>query len=312
MRSEPSPPPGDVTPADVAMIIYTSGTTGHPKGVELSNANLKSVVMGAGHIFGGYLNSSNRSLAFLPWAHVYGMSSELNSFIYHGSSLAIVPSRDQILEGIAMAKPNIIVSVPALFNRIYDAVQKNLRGESAVKQQLVGHALSVARARNHALEFGQPVGFLQEKYFQLLDKVVLSKIRGKFGRLQYFFAGGAATSPLVLQFFEDIGIPILEGYGLTETSPIITASGPSWDVRRLGCVGVAIKDVTVRIADPDGNEVPSGEDGEVTCSGPNVMLRYRHNEAATKEVFYERDGKKFFRTGDMGRMVDGKFLKITG
>jgi long-chain acyl-CoA synthetase len=98
------------------------------------------------------------------------------------------------LDGIQLAQPNIIVSVPALFNRIYDAVHKNLRGESGIKQKLVAHALSVARSRNHELEFGRPVGFLQEKYFQMLDKIVMSKIRGKFGKLQYFFAGGAATS----------------------------------------------------------------------------------------------------------------------
>jgi long-chain acyl-CoA synthetase len=273
MKAEAPLPKAAVSPSDVAMIIYTSGTTGNPKGVELTNANLKSVVTGGSHIFGKYLNASNRSLAFLPWAHVYGMSSELNSFIYHGSSLAIVPTRDQILEGIALAQPNIIVSVPALFNRIFDGVQKSLRAESPLKQKLVAHALSVARARNHELEYGRAVGFVQEKYFQLMDKVVLSKIRGKFGKLEYFFAGGAATSLPVLHFFEDVGIPVLEGYGLTETSPIITASGPDWNTRRLGCVGVAIDGCTVRIADPEGNELPEGTDGEVTCSGPNVMLR---------------------------------------
>jgi long-chain acyl-CoA synthetase len=126
-------------------------------------------------------------------------------------------------------------------------------------------------------------------------------------------SGGAATSKVVLEFFEDIGVSVLEGYGLTETSPIITSGALEWENRRLGCVGVPILGVTVRIINPETlEELPADTDGEITTAGPNVMVGYRKNPAANEESFYTRDDKRFFRTGDMGRMVDGKFLKITG
>lgn len=312
MAIEPDIPVHPLKGSDVATVIYTSGTTGNPKGVELMHSNLRSVVKGSVSIFKEHMEE-NTSLAFLPWAHVYGMSSELNAFIYNGSALAIISKREEIVECISIVKPTMIVSVPALFNRIYDGVQKNLNKESPMKQWLVKKALSVARKRNHALEYGRPVGFFLSAQFNFFDKIVFSKIRAKFGgNLRSMAAGGAATSMPVLEFFEDIGVPILEGYGLTETSPIISCSGPGWDTRRLGTVGVAIDQVEIMIADSEGNELPLGTDGEVTCCGPNVMKQYRNNPAANDEVFLYKNEKKYFRTGDMGRMVDGKFLKITG
>jgi long-chain acyl-CoA synthetase len=228
--------------------------------------------------------------------------------------MALVPSREQIIECIGIVQPELMVSVPALFNRIYDGVFKNIRSESALKQKLISYAFQTARKRNELLEFGKPVGSFLEFQHKLFDKIVFSKIRAKFGgKLQYFAAGGAATSLPVLHFFEDVGIPILEGYGLTETSPIITCSGQTWDLRRLGTVGVPVIGVTVRIVDPETlEELPADTDGEVTCSGPNVMKQYRNNPAANEEVFYYVGDKRYFRTGDMGRMLEGKFLKITG
>lgn len=115
------------------------------------------------------------------------------------------------------------------------------------------------------------------------------------------------------QFFEDIGIPICEGYGLTETSPVITASAMGWETRRLGCAGVVLEGNRVAIMDPETNEeLPSDTDGEICAAGPNIMVGYRNNPKANAEVFFYKDGVKFFRTGDIGRMVEGKFLKITG
>ena len=138
--------------------------------------------------------------------------------------------------------------------------------------------------------------------------------------MKFFAAGGAATSLTVLQFFEDIGIPICEGYGLTETSPVISSGSVNmepgantFETRRLGCVGVPLKGNTVRIIDPH-TLAPKGDDeeGEICQAGANVMTGYRNNKAANEEVFFHADGKKFFRTGDLGKMVEGKFLKVTG
>jgi len=143
---------------------------------------------------------------------------------------------------------------------------------------------------------------------------VFSKIRERLGgNVRFMASGGAAVGQKVLEFFEDIGIPICEGYGLTETAPVITSGTVGWKTRRLGCVGVPLQDVDVRIVDPATNEdLPPNTDGEICCSGRNVMVGYHNKPEANDEVFFYKDGKRFFRTGDMGRMVDGKFLKITG
>jgi len=306
--------PAPLKKDDVATIIYTSGTTGNPKGVELSQNNLVSNLMALKAIWGDELRDDNISLAFLPWAHVFGQTAELHSAILNGASMGIVPNREAILESFLLVKPTILVSVPALFNRIYDGVMSKISQASPLKQKLFNVARSAKRDYNSDLEFGIEPGFMKTMKAKLADKIVFSKIRETFGgRLRWSAAGGAATSLEVAQFFEDMGVPICEGYGLTETSPVISSCSSSWKYRRLGCSGVPLQDVDVRILDPVTlEEVPLGEEGEVTCAGPNVMLRYRNNQAANDEVFIHKFGKKFFRTGDLGKIHDGRFLKLTG
>lgn len=301
-------------PDDVATIIYTSGTTGNPKGVELSQNNIVSNLLALKSIWKNELNKDNVALAFLPWAHVFGQTAELHSAILNGAALGIVPNREQILESFQLIKPTVLVSVPALFNRIYDAVNSKILQASPLKQKLFHVAKAAKRAYNDDLEFGRQPGILTTLGAKLADKVVFSKIRETFGgRLRWSAAGGAATSIEVAQFFEDIGVPICEGYGLTETSPVITSCSNTWEHRRLGCSGVALEGVDVRVIDPNTLErLPNGEEGEVTCSGPNVMIGYRNNPEANKEVFYYKNGKRYFRTGDLGRIIDDRFLKITG
>lgn len=183
---------------------------------------------------------------------------------------------------------------------------KNIAKESPLKQKLFHTALANARKRNTYRENGQSVPFLTEWTHGLFDKLVFSKIRAKLGgNLQCMASGGAAASKPVLEFFEDINIPIMEGYGLTETAPIITVGGYELgSSRRLGCVGMALPHQEVRIVCPDTNkEMPLGEDGEICVSGPNVMIGYRNNQKANEEVFfhqcYDNSGvmKRFFRTG---------------
>tara|TARA_A100001035_G_C27766332_1_gene493895 strand:+ start:28 stop:1464 length:1437 start_codon:yes stop_codon:yes gene_type:complete len=313
VEDEKPVPIAKIEPSDLAVIIYTSGTTGNPKGVEITHDNVVANCEGLHAVYGTELDN-HTSLAFLPWAHVFGQTAELHSLLASGSALGIVGNREQILESIPLIRPTIILSVPILFNKVFDGVQKAIGEGSGLKQALFKKAMSVARERNELLEFGKPVGKWLDFKHSLADKVVLSKIRERLGgRLRFMSAGGAATSVPVLQFFEDIGIPICEGYGLTETSPVISTGGPNWQTRRLGCVGVPLPGNTMYIRDPvTGEELPDDTDGEVCTSGRHVMRGYRNNEEANKEVFFNAHGKKFFRTGDLGRMVEGKFLKITG
>jgi long-chain acyl-CoA synthetase len=313
VENEPEIPVVSLRPSEISTIIYTSGTTGKPKGVELSNDNVVSNLRGLDHIWQDEMEH-NTSLAFLPWSHVFGQTAELHSLLALGSSLGIVSKREEILEALPMIKPTVVMSVPILFNKIYDGVMKKVNEGSPVAKTLFHKALAISRERNHMLEFGEkPSAWLNFKH-SIADKVVLSKIRDRLGgRLRTFAAGGAATSLTVLQFFEDIGIPICEGYGLTETSPVIACGANDWETRRLGCVGVPLYNNIVRIIDPNTlEERPLGEEGEIVQAGPNVMVRYRNNEDANNEVFFQSDGHRFFRTGDLGRMVDGKFLQVTG
>eukprot|EP00602_Paraphysomonas_sp_CaronLab_P006947 CAMPEP_0185024962 /NCGR_PEP_ID=MMETSP1103-20130426/8109_1 /TAXON_ID=36769 /ORGANISM="Paraphysomonas bandaiensis, Strain Caron Lab Isolate" /LENGTH=588 /DNA_ID=CAMNT_0027558063 /DNA_START=257 /DNA_END=2023 /DNA_ORIENTATION=+ len=299
---------------DLTCIIYTSGTTGNPKGVNLSHHNIVSNLYGLKHLQAHNLEKQNVSLCFLPWSHVYGLTCELHAFVAQGSTLALCPNREELLEAFAIVKPNMLMSVPALFNKIYDGVHTKVAAAPPIRQKLFHGAMAIARERNHNLEFHKPVSAWLDFKHKLADKLVLSKIRQVLGgNLEFIASGGAATNVKVIQFFEDIGVPILEGYGLTETSPVITASAESWDKRRLGCVGVPLYNVTVKILDPaTGEEVGPGEEGEVCAAGDSIMTGYRNNEEANKEVFTYIDGTKYFRTGDLGVMVDNKFLKITG
>jgi len=306
-------PVAKLSPGEISTIIYTSGTTGNPKGVELSHENVVANLRGLDYLWQKELEQ-NVSLAFLPWAHVFGQTAELHSLLAIGSALGIVSKREEILEAIPLIRPTIIMSVPVLFNKVYDGVMKVMNEGPPLKKKLFMASLGVARERNHMLEFGEtPSAWLDFK-FNLADKIVLSKVRERLGgRMKFFAAGGAATSVTVLQFFEDIGIPVCEGYGLTETSPVITSGANDWQTRRLGCVGVPLYNNIVQIIDPNTlEERAAGEEGEIVQSGPNVMVGYRNNSKANEEVFFMKDGKRFFRTGDLGRMIEGKFLKITG
>lgn len=206
-------------------------------------------------------------MAFLPWAHVFGQSCELYALMATGSKLGIVPSREEILECLPLIKPTIICSVPTLFNKVYAGVMKGVAAQSPLKQKLFHKALSVSRERNVLLEMQQEPGFLLNFKHNIADKVVLSKIREKLGgRLRFMASGGAATSVKVLQFFEDVGIPVCEGYGLTETSPVITASCDRWSQRRSGTCGVVLHNLDVKIMSHENlTEVDDGDEGRHQC-----------------------------------------------
>lgn len=276
------------TENDLADLIYTSGTTGKPKGVELTHLNLTSNVKAAVRSMvedpSDFVRQNDRSLAFLPWAHSYGQTCELWSGMSHGASMGICRGIPHILEDLQLVRPTVLFSVPTLYKRIYDGVHNLIATSSPLRKKLMKKALYLG-GQKADFEHGKrgPLGFVENLQFKTLDSIVLSKIRARFGgRLRHGFVAGAATPSEVLDFMDSLSIPVCEGYGLTETSPIISLNTP--EHRMVGSVGRAIGGVTVYIIGEDGKPVGPGEEGEICCVGPNVMRSYYRNQAATDEV----------------------------
>jgi long-chain acyl-CoA synthetase len=289
-------------PTDMASLIYTSGTTGNPKGVMLSHSNIASNVTAMHQVFP--MTPEDRSLAFLPWAHSFGHTVELNALISMGASMGIAEAVEKIIDNLAEVKPTLLFSVPRIFNRIYDGLQKRMAGESAVTRFMFQRGMAVASQRRALAEAGQSSTLvdLQHGFF---DKVVFSKVRARFGgRLKYAFSGGAAISKEVAEFIDNLGITVYEGYGLTETSPIATANWPG--SRRIGSVGKAIPGVRIEI---DTAATGDAKQGEIVVHGHNVMMGYYNLPSENEKVFTGNGG---FRTGDMGFVDPQGFLMITG
>jgi long-chain acyl-CoA synthetase len=306
------------TPDDLANLIYTSGTTGKPKGVELIHSNTVSNVYGVrgmvdDELVHDFVRESDVTLAFLPWAHSYGQTCELWVGMAHGQSSGICRGVPFILEDLQMVKPTVLFAVPTLHKKIYDGVHNLMESSSPIRKKLMQKALTLGRKNVIEKNGGEAMGFLDRIQYRALDKIVLSKIRDRFGgRLRHGFVAGAACPSEVINFLDDIGIPICEGYGLTETSPIIAINTP-YD-RSPGFVGKPIPNVHVVIMGEDGLPVPLGQEGEICCYGPNVMRGYYKNPKATEEVIsLAPDGKsRLFHTGDLGRLSDDGWLKVTG
>eukprot|EP00536_Pseudo-nitzschia_multiseries_P000338 jgi/Psemu1/299994/fgenesh1_kg.4_\ len=306
------------SPEDLAGLIYTSGTTGKPKGVELTHLNFTSNVKGATRSLvkdpKAFINESDRSLSFLPWAHSYGQTCELWSLMSSGASMGICRGVPVILEDLQLVKPTTLFSVPTLYKKVFDGVHNLMESAPPLRKKLMKNALAMGEAKV-AADKGtrrQLDSFERIKYV-ILDRLVLSKIRGRFGgNLLRGFSGGAACPAQVIGFMDNIGIPICEGYGLTETSPIITLNVP--EHRTVGSVGRPVGGVAVFIIDKNGNELPYGVEGEICCTGPNVMKGYYNNQEATDDVIsVAPDGKsKMFHTGDMGKMDRDGWVRVTG
>lgn len=306
------------TPEDLAGLIYTSGTTGKPKGVELTHFNFTANIKGATRSLvedpKAFVGVSDRSLSFLPWAHSYGQTCELWSMMSSGASMGICRGVPVILEDLQLVKPTNLFSVPTLYKKVYDGVHNLIETAPPLRKKLMKNALKMGEEKCAAdKKMREPLGPLERMKFAALDRLVLSKIRDRFGgNLIRGFSGGAACPAEVIGFMDSIGIPICEGYGLTETSPIITLNVP--ENRTVGSVGRPLGGVTVYIVDQNGNPVGPGEEGEICCVGPNVMKGYYNNKEATDEVIsVAPDGKsRMFHTGDMGKMDDGGWVRVTG
>jgi len=297
----PSIKPG---PQDVASLIYTSGTTGDPKGVLLTHGNFTSNSLG-GQKYYPEFNQHDRGVSILPWAHSYAQTAELYTFVYLGASLGFMESVQTLAEDMKKVRPTFLIAVPRVFNKIYDGIYARMNREGGIKPPLFLMAVESAKKRRELSETGRSDLLTNIKY-AIGDKLVFSKIREGFGgRLRGVMTASAAMNPDISRFFFDMGIPIYDCYGMTETSPAITMNCPS--AYKIGSVGRPIPGVKVVI---DKSVVEEGaQDGEIIAYGPNVMKGYHNKPEATAEVMTSDGG---IRTGDRGRLDEDGFLFITG
>ena len=286
-------------PASIAGFVYTSGTTGKPKGVMLTHDNFTSNIHAGTSVFP--VLPEDKTLSFLPWAHVYGQAIELHLIVSVGASTAFVHDLTKLVDELADVRPTMLVAVPRVFNRVYANVTRQIAEKPRFVRSLVGAGLRAA-TRKHK---GEPVSPLDALALKLVDPLVFAKVRAKLGgRLKYAITASAAVSLEVAELIDAIGIEVYEGYGLTETSPIVSANYPG--SRKLGSVGKPVPGVTVTI---DESVSPEPNRGEIVVHGPNVMRGY-HNRPEENEKALTPDGG--FRTGDLGYLDADGFLYVTG
>ncbi|WP_343700946.1 long-chain fatty acid--CoA ligase [Chitinophaga sp.] len=280
-----------ITPHHLATVIYTSGTTGTPKGVMLTHYNIMSNVEACLPVLP--VTSSGRALSFLPLNHIF---ERMVTYVYltAGVSVYYAESMEAISDNLREVKPSIFTTVPRLLEKVYEKITARGTELTGIKKQLFFWALNLAKQ----FEINKPLPPWYRLQLAIADKLVYKKWREALGgELQCIVTGAAACQVRLLKIFTAAGIPILEGYGLTETSPVIAVNRMPEKDRMFGTVGPVISNVEVKLAD----------DGEILCKGPNVTSGYYKRPDLTADAF--TDG--WFHTGDIGVLVNGKFLKIT-
>jgi long-chain acyl-CoA synthetase len=282
-----------VKPDDLASIIYTSGTTGVPKGVMLTHGNFVSNAKALDAVTD--FSVKDTILSFLPLSHVLERMTTF-SFLYKGASIYYAESIETVAENLLEVRPTIMISVPRLFDKIYAKVMDNVLAQSPLKRKIFFWALGVGKKYGARKIRHQPIPWWLAVRRKIAAKLVYGKIIEKTGgRVHFFVSGGAPLSGDVAEFFYAIGITILEGYGLTETSPVLTCN--TFDMMKFGAVGPPVPGVEIKIA----------PDGEILAKGPNVMKGYYKKEQETREAF---EGG-WFHTGDIGHFDEEGFLVIT-
>ncbi len=278
----------------LATIIYTSGTTGEPKGVMLSHSNLCSNAFDG--LEGYDFHRDDLALSFLPLAHVYERTLDYG-FLFRGISVAYLEKMETVAEALLEAHPTITAAVPRFFEKMYANILEKGHRETGAKRAIFDWALRVAAKAVPWRAYGREVPAAVKLEWLIADKIVYSKIReGVGGRIRNFVSGGAPLAPELAEFFWSVNLPVFQGYGLTETSPIATANLPP--ANKVGTVGRPIPHVELRIAD----------DGEILVKGPCVMQGYYNKPAETAQVITP-DG--WFCTGDIGRLDADGYLIIT-
>jgi long-chain acyl-CoA synthetase len=290
-------------PEEVAVLVYTSGTTGDPKGVLLMHMNWTSNHHARAKAYPDF-NENDRTLSLLPWAHCFGLG-ELHTFTALGGSTGFMENVSTVLQDMAAVRPTFLIAVPRIFNKVYDTIVTKVNDAGGFKKKLFDMGVEAAKQRRILAEQGKS-SFMVNLKFKLVDKIVFQKIRDLFGgRMRGSMTGSAAMNPDISRFFYDIGIPLYDAYGMTETTPGITMNCPS--KFRIGSVGPVMDKIRVVI---DQSVVePGAKDGEIVCYGPNVMKGYHNKPEATKEIMTPDGG---VRTGDRGRLDEDGFLWITG
>jgi len=289
---------------DIAVLIYTSGTTAEPKGVLLSHGNI-TYCANSGYKLYPDLHEGQVGISMLPWAHSYAITAELTAWIGFGGTLGFMREISTVADDIRLIRPHYLVSVPRVFNKVYDTIQMKMSDEGGIKKKLFDAACQTAKTKRELAEKGKSRLSVNIKH-ALLDKIVFSKIRDVMGgRITGAMTGSAAMNKDIANFFFDIGISIFDCYGLTETAPAVTMNSPlAW---RIGSVGKPLEGQNI-VIDTSVTEDGAG-DGEIIVYGPNVMKGYHNKPQETAAVIMPDGG---FRTGDRGRFDQDGFLWITG
>ena len=282
-------------PDDLLTLIYTSGTTGNPKGVMLTHDNLISNIKGIYHEL--KFDDNDRFLSFLPLSHVFErMGGHFTTFSM-GCSVYYAESIDTVADNLGEVSPTVVLSVPRLYEKMYSRIVEGLKTAPSIRRKLFYWAIGIGKdvllynSKNKSVPTG-----LKIKH-SIANKLVYSKVQARVGgALRFFISGGAPLSQEIAEFFASVNITILEGYGLTETSPVLTSNTPEF--LKYGTVGKTLFNVEVKIA----------EDGEILAKGPNIMKGYYNKEQATNEAI---DSEGWFHTGDIGKFDDEGYLKIT-
>lgn len=279
-----------IDPHDVATVLYTSGTTGAPKGVMLTHNNIGSNVQASVLVLA--ISDTDNSVSFLPLSHILQRMVDF-LFFSVGCRVGYVRSMDTLIDDLGTLAPTVVVSVPRVYEKIYNGVM----AASGLKKKLIDWSAGVADSCVELRLAGEnPSGMLGVKY-SIADKLVFSKVKNRVGgRLRFFVSGGGPLAPALNRFFYSIGMTILEGYGLTETSPVTNVN--TQDDFRIGTVGLPLPGTEVRIAD----------DGEILIRGPQVMKGYFENPEATAAAI---DAEGWFATGDIGEIDEDRYLRIT-
>jgi len=303
----------DVKGDDPANICYTSGTTADPKGIILTHRNYTCNIEQASALLP--IPEYYHSLLILPWDHSFAHTAGIYTLMKNGASMSSIQigrtpmeTLKNIPTNIKETRPHFLLSVPSLAQNFRKNIERAIRKKGKVTDWLFRNALKCAyRYNGNGYNRGKGLRFFNKPLYSLYDKILFSKIRENFGgRLEFFIGGGALLDIELQRFFYAIGIPMYQGYGLTEAAPIISANVPMR--HKLGSSGSIVKNLEVKICGDEGNELPQGEKGEIVVKGENVMAGYWNNDKATNETL--RDG--WLYTGDLGYLDKDGFLYVLG